>query len=102
VKGWTWASINTIPPAFVPRSEATQCVTLYSRQGTTDTIDEVEDEQDQGEDKRRQQQGLWESQQLDKSEGAEGGGWSDAEPKEEVEEEEDKVEEEERKRTKKK
>ncbi|KAK3534112.1 hypothetical protein QTP86_002221 [Hemibagrus guttatus] len=28
-------------------SEATQCVTLFSRQGTNDTIDEVEDEQDQ-------------------------------------------------------
>ncbi|XP_060762172.1 piezo-type mechanosensitive ion channel component 2 isoform X2 [Neoarius graeffei] len=27
-------------------SEATQCVTLFSRQGTNDTIDEVEDEQD--------------------------------------------------------
>uniref|UniRef100_A0A3Q3LMQ3 Piezo type mechanosensitive ion channel component 2 n=1 Tax=Mastacembelus armatus TaxID=205130 RepID=A0A3Q3LMQ3_9TELE len=33
-------------------SEVTQCVTLYSRQGTTDTIEEVEDEQDQGEDKK--------------------------------------------------
>ncbi|XP_030629584.1 piezo-type mechanosensitive ion channel component 2 [Chanos chanos] len=29
-------------------SEATQCITLYSRQGTNDTIEEVEDEQDQG------------------------------------------------------
>lgn len=28
-------------------SEATQCVTLFSRQGTNDTIDEAEDEQDQ-------------------------------------------------------
>ncbi|KAM9440006.1 piezo-type mechanosensitive ion channel component 2 [Clarias gariepinus] len=28
-------------------SEATQCITLFSRQGTNDTIDEVEDEQDQ-------------------------------------------------------
>ncbi|XP_051556560.1 piezo-type mechanosensitive ion channel component 2 isoform X2 [Myxocyprinus asiaticus] len=28
-------------------SEATQCVTLFSRQGTDDTIDEVEDRQDQ-------------------------------------------------------
>lgn len=27
-------------------SEATQCITLFSRQGTNDTIDEVEDEQD--------------------------------------------------------
>uniref|UniRef100_A0A8C4ZEK7 Piezo-type mechanosensitive ion channel component n=1 Tax=Gadus morhua TaxID=8049 RepID=A0A8C4ZEK7_GADMO len=31
-------------------SEATQCITLYSRQGTTDTIEEVEDEHDLGED----------------------------------------------------
>ncbi|XP_072296798.1 piezo-type mechanosensitive ion channel component 2 [Eucyclogobius newberryi] len=30
----------------VVSSEATQCVTLFSRQGTTDTIEEVEDEQD--------------------------------------------------------
>ncbi|XP_028832958.1 piezo-type mechanosensitive ion channel component 2 isoform X2 [Denticeps clupeoides] len=30
-------------------SEATQCFTLYSRQGTNDTIEEVEDERDQGE-----------------------------------------------------
>ncbi|XP_056276560.1 piezo-type mechanosensitive ion channel component 2 isoform X2 [Pseudoliparis swirei] len=81
------SSVESCSSSFMS-SEATQCVTLYSRQGTTDTIDEVEDEQDQGEDKRRQQQGLWESQQLDKSEGAEGGGWSDAEPKEEVEDQE--------------
>ncbi|XP_055084588.1 piezo-type mechanosensitive ion channel component 2 [Periophthalmus magnuspinnatus] len=32
-------------------SEATQCVTLFSRQGTTDTIEEVEDEQDKSGDK---------------------------------------------------
>ncbi|KAL0966951.1 hypothetical protein UPYG_G00302670 [Umbra pygmaea] len=32
-------------------SEATQCITLYSRQGTNDTIEEVEDEHDQGEDR---------------------------------------------------
>lgn len=31
---------------YVFNSEATQCVTLFSRQGTNDTIDEVEDEQD--------------------------------------------------------
>uniref|UniRef100_A0A671VEB3 Piezo type mechanosensitive ion channel component 2 n=1 Tax=Sparus aurata TaxID=8175 RepID=A0A671VEB3_SPAAU len=48
--------------SFCPCSEATQCVTLYSRQGTTDTIEEVDDEQDQGEDK---QQAPWESQQLE-------------------------------------
>lgn len=33
-------------------SEATQCVTLFSRQGTNDTIDEAEDERDQVEDKK--------------------------------------------------
>uniref|UniRef100_A0A3Q4MTG6 Piezo type mechanosensitive ion channel component 2 n=1 Tax=Neolamprologus brichardi TaxID=32507 RepID=A0A3Q4MTG6_NEOBR len=43
-------------------SEPTQCVIIYSRQGTTDTIEEVEDEHDQGEDK---QQVPWESQQFD-------------------------------------
>lgn len=32
---------------YVFNSEATQCITLFSRQGTNDTIDEVEDEQDQ-------------------------------------------------------
>ncbi|XP_031720951.1 piezo-type mechanosensitive ion channel component 2 isoform X3 [Anarrhichthys ocellatus] len=72
-------------------SEATQCVTLYSRQGTSDTIEEVEDERDQGEDKQ-QQQVPWESQQLDESEGAEGSGWSDAEPKDKEEEEEEEEE----------
>ncbi|KAM7400229.1 hypothetical protein PAMA_004770 [Pampus argenteus] len=64
-------------------SEATQCVTLYSRQGTTDTIEEVEDEQDQGEDR---QQISWESQQLDESCGAECVSWSDGEPRETEEE----------------
>lgn len=72
---------------FVPCSEATQCITLYSRQGTTDTIEEVEDEQDQGEDKQ-QQQVPWESQELDESQGAEGGPWSDGEPREKEEEKE--------------
>ncbi|XP_070830644.1 piezo-type mechanosensitive ion channel component 2 [Chaetodon trifascialis] len=66
-------------------SEATQCITLYSRQGTTDTIEEVEDEQDQGEDK---QQVPLRSQQQDESEGAEGCLWSDGEPREREEEEE--------------
>lgn len=51
----------------------TQCVTLYSRQGTTDTIEEVEDEQDQGEDK---QHVPWESQELDDSP-PEDGPWSE-------------------------
>ncbi|XP_010770103.1 piezo-type mechanosensitive ion channel component 2-like [Notothenia coriiceps] len=74
-------------------SEATQVVMLYSRQGTTDTIEEVEDEHDQGEDK--QQAAPWESQQLDESEGAEGGGWSDADPRDQKEEEEEEEEEEE-------
>ncbi|CAN9502681.1 unnamed protein product [Ophioblennius macclurei] len=39
-------------------SEATQCVMLYSRQGTTDTIEEAEDEQDQVEDQQGQDQDL--------------------------------------------
>ncbi|XP_029930817.1 piezo-type mechanosensitive ion channel component 2 isoform X2 [Myripristis murdjan] len=64
-------------------SEATQCITLYSRQGTTDTIEEVEDEQDQGEDR---QQGPWESTQLEESQAAEGSPWEDGEPREEEEE----------------
>ncbi|XP_058468470.1 piezo-type mechanosensitive ion channel component 2 isoform X3 [Solea solea] len=62
-------------------SEATQCITLYSRQGTTDTIEEVEDEQDLGEDK---QQVLWESQQLDDGEEPESDLWG--EPRETEEE----------------
>ncbi|XP_062285794.1 piezo-type mechanosensitive ion channel component 2 [Scomber scombrus] len=72
-------------------SEATQCITLYSRQGTTDTIEEVEDEQDQGEDR---QPVPWESQQLEDSQEVEGGPWSDGEPRE-TEEGEEKEEEEE-------
>ncbi|KAG7220906.1 hypothetical protein INR49_017756, partial [Caranx melampygus] len=72
-------------------SEATQCITLYSRQATTDTIEEVEDEQDQGED---MQQVPWESQQLDDSEGAEGGPWSDRDSREKEEEEEEYEEQE--------
>lgn len=59
---------------------------LYSRQGTTDTIEEVEDEQDQGEDK---QQGPWESQQLDESQGAESGPGSDEKPREKEDEEDE-------------
>lgn len=59
------------PLLFPPCSEATQCVTLYSRQGTTETIEEVEDEQDQLEDKA---QAPVEAQQLD------GEPWSDGEP----------------------
>ncbi|XP_067331483.1 piezo-type mechanosensitive ion channel component 2 isoform X3 [Channa argus] len=72
-------------------SEATQCVMLYSRQGTADTIEEVEDEQDQGED---DQQVSWVFQQVDESEGPDGGLWSDREPAETGEESEgqDKME----------
>ncbi|XP_070700828.1 piezo-type mechanosensitive ion channel component 2 [Pempheris klunzingeri] len=65
-------------------SEATQCIMLYSRQGTTDTIEEVEDEQDQGED---MPQVPWESQQLDQTQGAMGGPWSDGEHGEREDEE---------------
>ncbi|XP_067308925.1 piezo-type mechanosensitive ion channel component 2 isoform X2 [Pseudorasbora parva] len=36
----------------VMSSEATQCVTLFSRQGTNDTIDEVEDDPEQVEDQK--------------------------------------------------
>lgn len=49
-------------------------MTLYSRQGTTETIEEVEDEQDQLEDKT---QAPADSQQPDGSQAAE---WSDGEP----------------------
>nr|XP_046263796.1 piezo-type mechanosensitive ion channel component 2 isoform X4 [Scatophagus argus]XP_046263797.1 piezo-type mechanosensitive ion channel component 2 isoform X4 [Scatophagus argus] len=68
-------------------SEATQCITLYSRQGTAETIEEVEDEQEQGEEK--QQQVPWESQQLDEGQQAEDGLWSDGEPREKEEEEDE-------------
>ncbi|XP_016897822.1 piezo-type mechanosensitive ion channel component 2 isoform X3 [Cynoglossus semilaevis] len=76
-------------------SEATQCITLYSRQGTTETIEEVEDEQDQVEDKHRV---LWESQELEDSEEPEASLWSESrktgEEEEEEEEEQEEVEEE--------
>lgn len=52
-------------------------MTLYSRQGTTETIEEVEDEQDQLEDKA---QAPSESQQFDDSQAAEYSPWSDGEP----------------------
>ncbi|XP_075877858.1 piezo-type mechanosensitive ion channel component 2 isoform X2 [Nelusetta ayraudi] len=74
----------------IASSEATQCITLYSRQGTTETIEEVEDEHDQGEGEDKVQ-ALQESQQLDENQGAECSPWSDGEPREEeevVEEEE--------------
>lgn len=77
---------------FLVHSEPTQCVIIYSRQGTTDTIEEVEDEQDQGEDK---QQVPRECQQFDEIGEAEGVALSDGEPREEEkkEEEEEVVEE---------
>lgn len=78
-----WMQIDTTPVAFASCSEATQCIMLYSRQGTTETIEEVEDEQDQGEDKS---QVPLESQQLNESQGAEYSPWSDGEPRETVEE----------------
>ncbi|KAM3865799.1 piezo-type mechanosensitive ion channel component 2 [Diretmus argenteus] len=62
-------------------SETTQCIMLYSRQGTTDTIEEVEDEQDQGEDKQHG------PQQEGESQGAVGGPWGDGEPGEEGQQE---------------
>lgn len=61
---------------FVYFSEATQSVIIYSRQGTTDTIEEVEDEQDQGEDK---EQVPWESQAFKESQEVEGEPWSNDE-----------------------
>lgn len=72
-------------------SEATQCITLYSRQGTTETIEEVEDEQDQVESEDKAQ-ALRESQELEENQGAECSLWSDGEPRQEVEEEETKEE----------
>ncbi|TSR27764.1 Piezo-type mechanosensitive ion channel component 2 [Bagarius yarrelli] len=61
-------------------SEATQCVTLFSRQGTDDTIDEVEDEQKQlhHDDKTCEQ-----------VEEAETGIWTTIEPESEQEHEEE-------------
>lgn len=68
-------------------SEATQCITLYSRQGTTETIEEVEDEHDQVESEEKTQ-ALRESKERDENQAAECSLWSDGEPREEVEEEE--------------
>lgn len=67
---------------FVLFSEATQCITLYSRQGTTDTIEEVEDEQDQGEDRQHGPRG---PSQPDGGQGAEDSPWEAGEPGEEGE-----------------
>lgn len=62
-----WCCFHFIRVVF--SSEATQCVTLFSRQGTNDTIDEAEDERDQVEDDRETaEQGRRASQ--DKPEGA--------------------------------
>lgn len=57
-------------------SEATQCVTLFSRQGTSDTIDEVEDEQDQLHHREEAPEQVEE---------AERGPWSSIEPESEQE-----------------
>lgn len=62
---------------FPPCSEATQCVTLYSRQGTRETIEEVEDEQDQLEDRTQAPSASW---QLDDGHAAEYSPWSDGDP----------------------
>ncbi|XP_054602750.1 piezo-type mechanosensitive ion channel component 2 isoform X5 [Nothobranchius furzeri] len=71
-------------------SETTECIVIYSRQGTNDTIEEVEDEQDQGEDNQRV-----ESQQLGESQDAGEHQCSDGEPREKELEEEREDEEEE-------
>lgn len=69
-------------------SEATQCITLFSRQGTNDTIDEVEDEQDQLHHD--------EHERPEHVEEAELGPWMPIEPELEQEREEDKAPEEEK------
>ncbi|KAG9278610.1 piezo-type mechanosensitive ion channel component 2-like isoform X1 [Astyanax mexicanus] len=51
-------------------SEATQCITLFSRQGTNDTIEEAEDEQDQSQAKKEspkqlEEQGPWKSLEIE-------------------------------------
>lgn len=66
-------------------SEATQCITLYSRQGTTETIEEVEDEHDQAESEEKAQ-ALRESTEHDENQGTECSLWSDGEPRQEAEE----------------
>lgn len=79
--------IDTTPAAFffISCSEATQCITLYSRQGTTETIEEEEDEQDHGEDKP--QASPSDSQQPNESQEAGYSLCSDGEPRETEEEE---------------
>ncbi|XP_038859228.1 piezo-type mechanosensitive ion channel component 2-like [Salvelinus namaycush] len=66
------ASKSTDSSSSQVSSETTQCITLYSRQGTTDTIEEVEDEQDQGEDR---QHGPWGHPPPEGAEGAEDSPW---------------------------
>ncbi|MCJ8745068.1 hypothetical protein PDJAM_G00126250 [Pangasius djambal] len=74
-------------------SEATQCITLFSRQGTNETIDEVEDEQDPLHDRDER------PEHERPEEEAETGPWSSIEPEseqehgEELELEEEKPEE---------
>ncbi|KAI1902167.1 hypothetical protein AGOR_G00041910 [Albula goreensis] len=48
--GLDMSTASTDSGSSAVSSEATQCIILYSRQGTNDTIEEVEDEQDQGEE----------------------------------------------------
>lgn len=81
------------PDVSTLSSEATQCITLYSRQGTTETIEEVEDEHDQVESEVKVQ-ALRGSKEPDDNQGAECSLWSDGEPRQEVEEEEEEREEE--------
>ncbi|XP_045061985.1 LOW QUALITY PROTEIN: piezo-type mechanosensitive ion channel component 2, partial [Coregonus clupeaformis] len=66
------ASKSTDSSSSQVSSEATQCITLYSRQGTNDTIEEVEDEQDQGEDRQHRP---WGHPPPEGAEGAEDSPW---------------------------
>ncbi|XP_042163818.1 piezo-type mechanosensitive ion channel component 2-like [Oncorhynchus tshawytscha] len=67
------ASKSTDSSSSQVSSEATQCITLYSRQGTNDTIEEVDDEQDQGEDRQNEPLGPSHPE----TEEAEGSPWVD-------------------------
>uniref|UniRef100_A0A3B4TZT6 Piezo type mechanosensitive ion channel component 2 n=1 Tax=Seriola dumerili TaxID=41447 RepID=A0A3B4TZT6_SERDU len=51
------ASLDALSDDEFVSSSTTQCIMLYSRQGTTETIEEVEDEQDQGEDMQQSEDG---------------------------------------------
>lgn len=46
-EGGEWDAETRRCPSLCPDSEPTQCTMLYSRQGTTETIEEVEAEQDE-------------------------------------------------------